>query len=119
MFQDVNTLSRPENKQRLTLLSSSTSCLITIVETSSSHDVLDLIDITHALKTKHKYLLVNMPHLKADLLQNRTINYVVIFQHREGGGTTATTSLCPVLGGGMFAKAYKVVIQIKPKIGPK
>ena len=118
MFQDVNTLSRPENKHKLTLLASSTSCLITIAETSSSHEVSELLDITQALKTKHKYLLVNMPHLKADLLQKRPINYAAIFLHRERG-ETATTSLCPVLGGGMFAKAYKVVIQIKPKIGPK
>ena len=72
---------------RFKSIMSSISCLVTIAVTGSSEDVSHMIDFVHGLRLEgyrvaKTELLVLIPFLDHDLVQNKTINLnVIIMEH--------------------------------------
>ena len=65
---------------------SSSSCLITIVETYVIGEVFDMIDMVNSFRVGRKHLLVLTPTLKDIMLKNITINYDVTIKYINVGG---------------------------------
>ena len=63
----------------------SSSCVITIVETHSGDEVLDLIDMVNDFRADRKRLLILAPTFNETMFKNVTINYDVTIEHSYGG----------------------------------
>ena len=80
-FHNVLALSRASETPNFISLIASTSCLVTIVETSSENDIMTLFDIMKKIRLIEKYLFIETTVLNYNLLQNKTINYKVFINH--------------------------------------
>ena len=61
------------------------SCLVTIVETDASDEVLKLLDMLHHLSVAEKYLLLIVSTFDTTSLENKTINFQLIVHDKEKG----------------------------------
>ena len=90
MFGDVNHLLQVRDSGRLKSIMSSISCLITIAMTDSSEEVSLLIEFVQGLRSEgyrvaKAQLLVMVPSLELDMLQNNTINFNVMIMENGPG----------------------------------
>ena len=89
-FQDVPTLLRASENLKFTSLLVSTSCLVTIAETSYDKDITSLFDIMNRIRVSDKFLFIKTPVLNYNLLHNKTINYKVFINHHCRGTSVAS-----------------------------
>ena len=69
----------------------SSSCLISIIETFSEDEVLDLIDMVNDFRADRKSLLLKVPTFNENMFKNITINYDVTIEHRDEGNININT----------------------------
>ena len=119
-FKNLAHLLKVESDTRLLNIFASISCLMIIAHVSTDIEVSKLIDMVAKIRVDKKHLYIATHQLNLDSLQNKTINYNVVFHHKGTGSTATgyildfvsygtlffiftdgknvTTSLCPVLG---------------------
>ena len=85
-FQNVTDLSKVRQSLLFESLLSSSSCLITKIETSVLGEIFDMIDMVNDFRVSRKHLLVLTPTLKEIMLKNITINYDVTIKYINEGG---------------------------------
>ena len=69
----------------------SSSCLISIIETFSEDEVLELIDMVNDFRADRKSLLLKVPTFNENMFKNITINYDVTIEHRDEGNININT----------------------------
>ena len=63
----------------------SISCLVTIVETDASDEVLKVVDMLHHLSMPEKYLILIASTLNKTSLENMTINFQLTVHDKDKG----------------------------------
>ena len=63
----------------------SSSCVISIIETNVHDDILETIDSMNGLRADRKHLLLLIPTFHETMFRNITINYDVTIEHSDGG----------------------------------
>ena len=84
-FKTVKELWKVREPLLLKSLLASSSCVITIIESSVNDEVFDLIHMVNDFKVHRKHLLLLTPTFNATNLKNLTINYDVTIVHSNGG----------------------------------
>ena len=69
----------------------SSSCLISIIETFSEDVVLDVIDMVNDFRVDRKRLLLIVPTFNENKFKNITVNYDVTIEHRFEGNININT----------------------------
>ena len=85
-FQNVTDLSKVRQSLLFESLLSSSSCLITKIETSVLGEIFDMIDMVNDFRVSRKHLLVLTPTFNETMLKNITINYDVTIEYINEGG---------------------------------
>ena len=60
---------------------------MTIAEMKNEAEMSQLIDIVNEIRVSEKYLIIYIDTLNTVLLQNKTINFNVMINHRDTGVT--------------------------------
>ena len=89
-FQNAEELLRVKDSPLLSSITSSSSCLITVAE-SSDENVLQLLGMVNELNVAKKFLILIVTSLSTTLLRNVTINYNVILDNRGKGKVTTVS----------------------------
>ena len=87
-FENAEELLRVKESPLFSSITSSSSCLITVVE-SGDGNVLQLLGLVNELNVAKKFLILIVTSLNTSLLRNVTINYNVILDNRGKGKITA------------------------------
>ena len=84
-FQNEKKLLNVKGSPQFSTILDTITCLTTIVETSSDGDILQLIDMANEVKVEKQYLLLIVPELNRTIFQNKTINFIIMVDHKDKG----------------------------------
>ena len=90
-FRDAKELLKVRGHILFSSVLASSSCLITIVDTHSGDEVLDVIDMVNDFRADRKRLLILAPTFNETMFKNVTINYDVTIEHSYGGDINIDT----------------------------
>ena len=84
-FQSFNYLLDTKDKVKFRSLMARMSCLVTIADLKSDTEFIQLLDLVKDIKISQKYVTIFIKTLNSTVLKNRTINFNVIFKHKDKG----------------------------------
>ena len=84
-YENVQELLKVRGNLLFSTILASSSCIITIIETSLDHDILNMIDMVNSFRAERKRLLLLIPTFNETMFKNIMINYDVTIEHSDGG----------------------------------
>ena len=85
IFKNFEELSKVRAHHLFSSVLSSSSCVITIIETYDDDEVFDAIDMMNGFRADRKHLHILIPTFEENMFKNITINYAVNIEHNDGG----------------------------------